>query len=148
MTPASPTWADVERFLDADGWRQLPAKARGGRRQKHVFFEKLLPDNRLLQTHISHDRSASMGAGRFGAILREQLEVSREAFWEAIRTGNPVERPTPIEERPVEHPAWVVRVLIGELHLTADEIERLDPDEAERRVRAHWTETQPPGRRR
>lgn len=140
MTPASPTWADVESFLKADGWRQLPTQARGGRRQKHVFFEKLLPDNRLLQTHISHDRSASMGAGRFGAMLREQLEVSREAFWEAIRTGNPVERPTPIGERPVEHPAWVVRVLIGELHLTADEIEQLDADEAERRVRAHWTE--------
>ncbi len=90
MTPTSPSWAAVEKFLGVDGWRQVPAGERGGRRQ----------------IHISHDRSKKISPGRFGMILREQLEVSRADFWEAIRSGEPVSRPVEAEEAPVEHDAW------------------------------------------
>jgi hypothetical protein len=139
VTPASPSWADIEKFLDIDGWRQIPAGERGGRRQAHIFFEKLLPEGRLLQTHISHDRSKKISPGRFGTILREQLGVSRADFWEAIRSGEPVLRPVEAEEAPVEHDAWVIAVLVGELHMGAEEIEGLSEDEAMRLVHEHWT---------
>lgn len=139
MTPTSPTWADVERFLAADGWRQIPAAERGGRRQRHIFFEKLLPDGRLLQTHISHDRSKAASPGRFATILREQLQVSRAAFLEAIRSGQPVARPVdPDNEAPVEHEPWVISVLVGELHMGAEEIEGLSETEAVALVHKHW----------
>ena len=138
MTPTSPSWADVEKFLGVDGWRQIPAGERGGRRQTHIFFEKLLPDGRLLQTHISHDRSKKISPGRFGTILREQLEVSRADFWEAIRSGEPVSRPVETEEAPVEHDAWVIAVLVGELHMSAEEIEGLSEEQAIRLVHEHW----------
>lgn len=141
MTPTAPNWADVEKFLDVDSWRQIPAGERGGRRQTHVFFEKLLPDGRLLQTHISHDRSKKISPGRFSTILRDQLEVSRADFWEAIRSGEPVSRPVEIEEGPVEHDAWVIAVLVGELHMSAEEIEGLSEEEAVRLVHERWART-------
>jgi hypothetical protein len=138
VTPTSPSWADIEKFLGVDGWRQIPAGERGGRRQAHIFFEKLLSDGRLLQTHISHDRSKKISPGRFGTILREQLEVSRADFWEAIRSGEPVARPVGTEEATVEHDAWVVAVLVGELHMSAEELEGLSEEEAVRLVHEHW----------
>lgn len=140
MTAASPSWGDVEEFLAADGWRQIPASERGGRRQPHIFFEKELADGRMLQTHISHDRSATISPGRFGAILRAQLEVSRAEFWEAIQTGEPVDRPVEVdEEAPVEHEAWVVAVLVGELHMSAELIEALSQEQAVQLVHEHWS---------
>ena len=141
MTPTSPSWADVEKFLGVDGWRQIPAGERGGRRQTHIFFEKLLPDGRLLQTHISHDRSKKISPGRFGTILREQLEVSRADFWDGIRSGEPISRPVETEEVPVEHDAWVIAVLVGELHMSAAEIEGLSQEQAVRLVHEHWAQT-------
>lgn len=144
MTQASPNWGDVEQFLAADGWRRIPAGERGGRRQCHIFFEKELADGRLLQTHISHDRSATISPGRFSAILRHQLEVSRSEFWEAIRAGQPVGRPVEMdEEAPVEHEAWVIAVLVGELHMTAEQIEGLSEAEAIKLVHEHWSRQQP-----
>jgi len=140
MTKASPSWGDVEAFLNADGWRRISPGERGGRRQRHVFFEKQLPDERILQTHISHDRSATVSPGRFGAILRDQLEVSRAEFWDAIASGEPVDRPAAVEEAEiVEHDGWVIAVLVGELHMTAEEIEALSEQEAIDLVHEHWS---------
>lgn len=140
MTPTSPSWADVERFLAADGWRRIAAGERGGRRQSHIFFEKELPDGRLLQTHISHDRSRKISPGRFGTILREQLEASRAEFWEAIRSGKPIERPVEMDdEEPVEHESWVIAVLAGELHMKPEEIEELTEQAAIDLAHKHWS---------
>jgi len=145
VTPKAPSWEDVEKFLKADGWAQISATARGGGRQRHIFFEKELPEGRTLQTHISHDRSGTMSPGRFSLILREQLEVSREAFWEAIRTGEPVARPTPEDQDEiVEHEPWVMAVLVGSLHLSADRIAELSEDEAIALVQRHWSRQSPP----
>jgi hypothetical protein len=56
MTSRSPTWGDIEAFLKADRWTQVAAGRTGGSRQRHVHFEKTLPDGHLLRTHISHAR--------------------------------------------------------------------------------------------
>ena len=144
MTPTSPSWGDVGQFLAADGWRQKPAGERGGRRQSHVFFEKHLPDGQILQTHISHDRSSTISPGRFGMVLRDQLEVSRADFWEAIRSGEPVDRPVATDnEKAVEHEPWVITVLVGELHMTAGEIEKLTEQGAIELVHEHWSRRRP-----
>lgn len=140
MTPTSPTWADIKAFLAADGWRELPSGARGGSSADHIFYEKTLTDGRVLQTHVSHSARKSVSAGRFRAILRHQLEVSKDAFWDAIRTGTPVERPAPLEApEPFQHPAWVVAVLTGRLHMGGEDIAKLSPDEAQARVQQFWT---------
>ena len=84
-----------------------------------MFYEKTLDDGRVLQTHLSHSGQETMSAGRFSGILRHQLEVSREG--------------------PVEHEAWVVAVLVEELHMTPEDLEALSPEEAQRLVGDHWS---------
>lgn len=143
MTPTSPSWADVERFLGVDGWRQIPAGERGGHRQSHIFFEKELADGRILQTHISHDRSSTVSPGRFSTILREQLEVSRAEFWQSIQSGEPVERPVKTDDEAVEHEPWVIAVLVGELHMTPEGIEKLTERDAIDLVHKHWSRERP-----
>ena len=140
MTPNAPTWGEMEKFLQADGWRRLPASSRGGSSENHIFFEKLLDSGELLQTHISHSRRGGPSPGRFGVILREQIKVSRAQFWEALSSGEPVARPAPVKaEQQVEHEAWVIAVLAGELHMTADEIAELDAEQAKQLVLEHWS---------
>jgi hypothetical protein len=140
MTPDAPTWGEVEKVLQADGWTRLPASSRGGLSEKHIFFEKLLDSGELLQTHISHSRRGRPSPGRFGLILREQIKVSRAQFWEALRSGEPVARPAPVEaEQQVEHEAWVIAVLAGELHMTVEQIEVLNVEQARQLVLDHWT---------
>jgi hypothetical protein len=139
LTPAAPTWGDVEEFLSADGWRQLERRERGGRRSRHVLYEKVLDDRRVLQTHVSHSRQKTLSPGRFSSILREQLEVSRDEFWECIRGQRPVDRPVELAEGPVEHEAWVIAVLVAELHMAAEQIGQLSEEEARRLVEEHWS---------
>jgi hypothetical protein len=139
LTPTAPTWGDVEDFLDADGWRQVEKGERGGSRSRHVFYEKTLADGRVLQSHISHSRQKTLSPGRFGSVLRHQLEVSREQFWECIRAQRPIDRPVELEEGPVEHEAWVVAVLVGELHMTFEQIAALSEEEGQKLVGEHWS---------
>jgi len=104
-----------------------------------VFYEKTLDDGRVLQTHLSHSGQETMSAGRFSGILRHQLEVSREEFWQCVRLRKPVTRAVEVDEGPVEHEAWVVAVLVEELHMTPEELEALSPEEAQRLVGDHWS---------
>lgn len=81
-----------------------------------------------------------MSPGRFKAILRLQLQVTQEQFWEVLRTGRPAQRPTKIaEEAPVQLPAYLVRVLKQNLGKTEGEIARLSPDEARRQAEQYWS---------
>lgn len=139
MTPDAPSWGEIEKFLKIDGWTRLPASSRGGSSQDHIFFEKLLDSGELLQTHISHSRGSRPSSGRFASILRHQIKISRTDFWQALRSGEPVARPAPAEAEQVEHEAWVVAVLAGDLHMTAQEIATLDAEHARQLVLDHWS---------
>jgi hypothetical protein len=144
MTPDAPTWGEIERFLEIDGWTRLPPASRGGSSQRHIFFEKLLDSGELLQTHISHSRAGRPSPGRFALILRNQIKVSRTDFWQALRTGEPVARPVALETEHVEHEAWVVAVLAGELYMIAEEIRKLDTEQARQLVIEHWSQPNAP----
>lgn len=139
MTPDAPTWAEIERFLKIDGWTRLAAASRGGSSQDHIFYEKLLDSDELLRTHVSHSAAKRPSSGRFGAILREQLKVSREDFWSALRDRVAVDRPSMDDEAPPEHDAWVVAVLTRDLHMAAEQIASLDVDGAREMVLVHWS---------
>jgi hypothetical protein len=128
----TPTWGEIERFCRIDGWRE-------SRRTDHVFFEKVLPDGAVLRTHRSFASAKTMSPGRFKAILRNQLCVSEDDFWRALETGEAVARPSaPPAQEAV--PAYLVRVLKDELHLSEAEIAELSPAEAERLAHEHWSQ--------
>ncbi len=130
MTPVAPTWDVITDFLGVDGWKLIPGGERGGGRSRHLFYSKQLPDGRVLQTHVSHSGDKSPGAGRFSVILSQQLEISKDDFWEALRSRKPVDRPVPLDVGPVALPLWVMAILTGKLHLSADVISELSADDA------------------
>jgi hypothetical protein len=136
VPPRTPSWGEIEEFCRIDGWQRA-------RETDHRHYEKLLsgdhPDNPL-QTHVSHDSDGTMSQDRFSLILRTQLKISRREFWEALQTGEPVDRPVPEEEpTPPVHEAWVVMVLRRELRLSDEEIAALSPAEAAQRVHELWS---------
>jgi hypothetical protein len=100
VTPGAPTWDEITDFLGVDGWTQIPGGERGGGRRRHIFYSKQLPDGRVLLTHVSHSGGKSPGPGRVSVILNEQLEVSKNEFWEALRSRQPVGRPAPLDVVP------------------------------------------------
>jgi len=81
----TPTWAQIERFCQIGGWREA-------RRTGHVHFEKVLADGTVLRTHRSFASRKTMSPGRFKAILRHQLRVTEEEFWQALDTGDAIDR--------------------------------------------------------
>lgn len=81
----TPTWKQVERFCQVDGWREV-------RRSGHIFYERVLDDGTLLRTHRSLSSGKTLSPGRFKAILRHQLRVTEEQFWRALATRQPVDR--------------------------------------------------------
>lgn len=136
IPPRTPTWAEIEDFCRIDGWEMA-------RETDHRHYQKLLdgdhPGNPL-ETHVSHDSGGTMSQDRWSFILRTQLKVSRREFWEALQTGDPVDRPVPEEEpAPPTHEAWVLRVLRHELHLGDEEIAASSPEEGVHRVQEHWS---------
>lgn len=57
-------------------------------------------------------------------------------FREALTSGEPVTQSADTEQQ-VEHEAWVLAVLVGELHMTAKQIEELDVEQARQLVLDH-----------
>jgi hypothetical protein len=129
----TPTWREIEEFCQKDGWEII-------RSTGHVFFRKVLPDGTVLETPRSFAGDKAMSPGRFLAILRTQLRVSQEAFWETLRTGRPAPCPqTPPPAEPSAMPAWITRVLLDELHLSEEEIATLIEADARRMVEEFWS---------
>lgn len=140
MTPNAPSFDQLEKFLKADGWKEVTGQAGSG--SGHRVFEKVLDDRdpvEVLTTHISHSGTKSPGPGRFGEILREQLNVSKQAFWKAIETGEPVPRPQPVEESPPAPEAWQVEVLVHQVGLTPNDLKGMTLEAAQALIEKHWT---------
>ena len=104
--------------------------------QARDFFERL---DFVLQT----DRRGQLPWLLKFAVTPAEERIalfSREAFWEAMRSGEQVERPVPDDqEEVVEHEAWVMAVLVGSLHLSAEEIASLSSADAVALVHDYWS---------
>ena len=117
----TPDWDQVREFLRYDRWS--PDKPRS---TDHDYFEKTLPDGEILTTKVSRSGKKTMSAGRFKAILSDQLHISEQQFWEVLRTRKPAVRPAPEPEpEPPSLPLWLVREL-ERSGVPASQIEQLD----------------------
>src|SRR5665213_1523240 len=90
------------------------------------------------------DRSGTLCSYRTVTRERRALlldaKISPTPFREALSSGEPVRRPAPIEgQQQIEHEAWVMAVLAGELHMTAEQIKELDVEQAKQLVIEHWS---------
>jgi len=128
----TPTWGHIDAFCNADGWSQV-------RVTDHYHWEKVLPSGELLKTHRSMAADKVIKPGVFGAILRDQLKVSKAEFWQAIETGKPVDRPVDLDEPAAEYPAWVVFGL-ARFGYSEDDVRAMTPTDAEALLHEKWSQ--------
>ena len=123
---SAPTWGDLVAFCKADQWVL-------SRQSRHAVYKKVLADGTALQTEASRGKDAeNIGAGLFHFILRVELQVSEEEFWEAIRNGEPARRPAHPSppEVPPRPSAGLVYQLRKHVGLSEEEIGKLSKDDA------------------
>ena len=102
-------------------------------------YELPLPDGRILYTRISHppDRT-TYGPALWRHILRDQLEVTADEFWECVHDGvlpSRGVRPVPAEAVPLA----VVRTLIRDAHLPEATVHAMTKDQAIARLTEFYT---------
>jgi hypothetical protein len=139
VTWREPTRERHEQFCKDEGWARV-RDARGRTGTHHVTYEFGLADGRILRTRISHpvDRTG-YGATIWAHILRDQLEVSEEAFWRCVLEGVLPRRG--VVEPPRESlPADLVHLLIHRVGLADEDVGRLTKEQAIARLRQFWTE--------
>ncbi len=128
----SAAWGDLRKFFKADRWKL-------DRTTGDAHYEKLVAEGTLLRSKRSLGKdSAAIGPDLFRQILRVQLRVSEVDFWKAIRTGEPVARPSaPLPLAPAGLPAWLADRLRSELGLSDAQMARLSENEARRKLQEH-----------
>ena len=104
----------------------------------HSHFIKVV-GNDVLRTHASFGNKG-MSEGRWQYILRTQLKTTDAEFWNALATGTPIKRPSPVEPKPPRSiPAWAARMLSHDMHLTTAAIQQLTPHEAVEMANQFWS---------
>lgn len=81
-----PTYAEHRRFCEVDGWQDKDAGSKKPKGDHHRYV-KVLPDGRPLYTGVSHGSGEYRSRSFWRMILREQLEVTEEQFWNAVENG-------------------------------------------------------------
>lgn len=136
-----PTYAEHRRFCEVDGWEDKDAKSNKPKGDHHRYV-KVLPDGPLLYTRVSHGSGAYRSRDFWRNILRSQLEVTEEQFWEAVEQGKVPVRATAEPEPPsgAPLPMSLVTTLRYAAGMTLQQIAAMTLDEAEAAVRG-WEES-------
>lgn len=131
------TFRDLRVFVSNDGWTEESNLSRGRRRTgDHRRYFRELPDGTWLRTKVSHDEHAEIGEDLFHRILRDQLHVTEDRFWEVVR-GKARVVPEPIAEvEPIA--GWLVTRLLFTVGLSETDVAQMTAEDA----RAAWLEFQ------
>lgn len=73
-----PAFRDVKRFCERDRWALI-------RSTDHWYYEKVLPDGRILRTKVSRALHREIPGHLWKNILKHQLQILEEEFWRKIR---------------------------------------------------------------
>ncbi|MFD4758524.1 cytotoxic translational repressor of toxin-antitoxin stability system [Streptomyces sp. NPDC058439] len=128
-----------EKFCAVEKWERV-RDARGRTGTQHVTYELTLHDGRILRTRISHpvDRTV-YGAGMWGHILRDQLDVSEGEFWDCVLGGRLPDRGAPAVPKEAL-PTDLVHLLIHRVGLAEEAVAELTKEDAVARLHQYWTE--------
>jgi hypothetical protein len=104
-----PTFAQHRRFCEVDDWVDRDAQSRRATGDHHRYM-KTLPNGDTLYTRISHGSGQYRNPSLWKHILRDQLKVSEDEFWDAVDNALPPSRgwaqPKKPEGEPI--PYWLV----------------------------------------
>lgn len=128
------TFRDLKTFVEHDGWTEEPNLVRGrARTSDHWRYRKDLPNGTTLRTKVSHSLRDEIGIGLFKHILRDQLQVGEDEFWDVVRR-RATEATEPRPPTAATIPGWLVQRLILTVGLREDDIRAMTVEEA----RAAW----------
>ena len=136
-----PSFGDIREFCRIDGWEET--KSARWKTGDHFRYRKQLNDGRILRTKASHGNDEIGDPSLWTRIWRDQLGLeSEEQFWNALKTGNPVERDTePVAPPPAETvPHWLVRRLVSEAGIPESEVRQLTREAAQQRLDRFYEE--------
>lgn len=120
-----------KKFVETEGWANK-GRARQGKTGAHFGYTLTLATGDVLYTRVSHGSGQIEDPGRVAVILREQLRVTEDEFWDCVDNGTLPGRPAPPGHKPAGTPldAALLRNLVRKVGLSAEEVERLTKDEA------------------
>jgi hypothetical protein len=134
---------DHEQFCKTEAWEPVK-NARGQKVRHHATYELVLHDGRILRTRISRpvDRTA-YGPSLWGAILKDQLEVTADEFRACVKGGQLPDRGAP--EVPAEAlPLALVIQLTQTAGLPEQAVAAMTKAEAVQALNEFWlTQIQP-----
>ena len=124
------TFEDLKTFVEHEGWTEEPNLARGRARSgDHWRYRKDLPNGMSLRTKVSHSLHDEIGIDLFKHILRDQLRVTEDRFWDVVRG-----RATEVNQAPPPQaatiPGWLVQRLIFSAGLRDEEVRAMTADQA------------------
>ena len=109
--------------------------------QHHRTYELVIPSGDILRTRISKpiDRT-TYSASMWSAILRDQLKVTNDEFWDCVQNKVLPDRggahPTP---NPKALPLHLVNELIERVGMAPEDAIELTLEEALQRMNDYWT---------
>jgi hypothetical protein len=132
------TRQDHEAFVTIEGWEEV-RNARGRKGSHHATYELLTPAGEILRTRIGHppDR-ATYGAVLWSHILRDQLEVTSDEFWNCVDNKAPPGRGAPPQPT-AALPAQIVYQLIHTVGVPEATIAQMSREEALARLNDYWS---------
>ena len=97
-----------------------------------------------MRTKVSHDEHAEIGDDLFHRILRDQLQVTEERFWEVVHRRPEVEaRARELTVEPI--PGWLVMRLLFTVGLSEAEVAQMTGDQAHAAWLAYQTQPREDG---
>ena len=140
------TFGDLKTFVERDGWTAEPNLARTrALTGDHRRYRKHLPDGSILRTKVPHSMRDEIGTDLFKHILRDQLRVTEDRFWDVVRRGA-TNVPEGVPPQAATIPGWLVQRLILTVGLREDEVRAMTVDEAHAAWRAYQSQSRAGGR--
>ncbi len=126
-----PSTAHFHRFCEVDEW-EIKKTARGKKAGDHTRYSKTLPDGTVLSTKVSHGRRDIGDADLFSHILRTQLQVTAEQFWDAVDHAAKPQRPGAEPKPPPKEaiPFDLARNLLTRVGVSQAELALMSKEEA------------------
>lgn len=139
MSFPTPNRADHLAFVRIEGW-SVVKNARGKNVGHHNTFELPLPDGRILRTRISkpQDKSRTYGKSLWNSILRDQLDVTEQVFWDCVQHKILPQRGTP-EPAPESIPVDLYHLLTAKAGLGDAQVRAMTRDQAIAAATEYWS---------
>lgn len=128
-------------FCAFEGWLLVHGST-GKPVQHHRTYELVIPSGDILRTRISKpvDRT-TYSASMWAAILRDQLKVTNDEFWDCVQNKVLPDRGGAVSEpNPKALPLHVLNELVDRVGMKPEDAIKLSLEEALERMNKYWTD--------